>query len=382
MLQDGEIDEKLFAESCGEIGCQDSVRVLNVILKHFPATSVEVASPVAKFLAKQLLTACRTGHVRIVEALIQQWSAEKPELRDFLLTLQWGPDGTTPSAEAAKAGAVDVFCLVLNAAPDPSLYLETGLTTAIKHDECGIVEVCIKQGPEQGPKLLEKADSNNHTPLLQAALGLSFNTVNCLLELGANIHTTDESDRGAIFLAVLDLAPDVAPPRDRTEVLAKRKNIIRSLFERGARIDSRDANKQTALFLAVRNGFVDEVKCLLDLGANSRAQDITGRTPLFEVFDFDRDWTSLSHCRDMSLILNALLDSGAEPERIDDDGYTAASRAYVSISNSRSISNLEAELLKPYDSLEGFRSKSGTREALLLIMDMFVRRSTNKSSNP
>jgi len=142
--------------------------------------------------------------------------------------------------------------------------------------------------------------SVNNQKLQDAALFGDLNQVELLLQNGANVNSTDNRGRTALYIASSEGKSNVvsyllnhgADPNKGASwkgnqrpihVAAKygHVEIIQDLLRHGAKIDAYDSAKETALHEAAWYGRSAAVKCLLDEGANPNAKDIFGYTPLF-----------------------------------------------------------------------------------------------------
>lgn len=89
----------------------------------------------------------------------------------------------------------------------------------------------------------------------------------------------------------------------------KNVNLVELMELRGSfDVNTQDASGETALHLAVENDAVDNVKYLLDHGANPNLQDCVGWTAMFVVKSVK--------------CMGVLLDFGADLQCLDKDGYT------------------------------------------------------------
>ena len=139
---------------------------------------------------------------------------------------------------------------------------------------------------------------------------------------------------------------------------------IQNALARGTAVDWRDEDGQTALMLGAFNGHLEIVKCLLDAGASVDARNSIGRTALMfavtldrpdtialllgagadvDAFDAGEKWTPLMFAaaeghRD---VVQQLLDHGAEPGVIDEDGDDAS--AFASRRGHHEVANLLRE---------------------------------------
>ncbi len=95
--------------------------------------------------------------------------------------------------------------------------------------------------------------SDEHTPLMIAALEGDTETVKTLLAGRARINAKDNEGRTALMFAVVNSHPE----------------IVKVLLRAGARVNARARDGGTALILAVSNGDVEIARMLLDKGAKT-----------------------------------------------------------------------------------------------------------------
>jgi ankyrin repeat protein len=138
--------------------------------------------------------------------------------------------------------------------------LDARLLQTAKHgDRAGVLEL-LKRGAN-----VNAGDEDGWTPLLWAAADGNVQTIEALLDAGA--------DSGAVTRRERQDALMLAAKWNRVEVVA-------ALLRRGASAQHRDSIGWTALMWAALKGRADVVAVLLDGGAKVETTDSDGNTPL------------------------------------------------------------------------------------------------------
>ncbi len=252
----------------------------------------------------------------------------------------------SPLAFISKAarGEVAAVELVLAAGMDPNVKDNQGITPLIAAAGAGqreVVQLLLDggadlnaQSPERvitkGKKRPRKKIKYGGTPLMHAVRGGHADVVRLLLEKGADFNATDDKHgltalhwavvhnqeaamrvlldkgaspglkdrRGSTALAlaahyakpeIVDVLLDRTPPEEQdaakkslllTAGAAGRTENVKLLLEKGADVNFRAENGQTALMLAARGGKKDTVKLLLEKGADPDLRDQAGNRAL------------------------------------------------------------------------------------------------------
>ena len=139
----------------------------------------------------------------------------------------------------------------------------------------------------------------NRTPLLWASLSSSGESIETLIDLGANVNAqrTDDKTTPLIlsggwnnFMAVYLLldhgaAANIARDDECTPlhlaVMDGNQNVVKLFLEKNALVNTQNAHGNSPLHTAVSKGFFDTTKLLVQKGSKVNLQNKEGRTPLF-----------------------------------------------------------------------------------------------------
>ena len=139
----------------------------------------------------------------------------------------------------------------------------------------------------------------NRTPLLLASLSSSGESIETLIDLGANVNAQGTDDKAAPltlssdwnnFMAVYLLLnhgadANIAVANGYTPlhwaVMKGNQNLVKLFLKKNALINTQDAEGNSPLHTAVSEGFFDITKLLVKKGSNVNLQNKEGRTPLF-----------------------------------------------------------------------------------------------------
>lgn len=143
---------------------------------------------------------------------------------------------------------------------------------------------------------VDALDEDGWTPLLWAAAHGNEDTVQALLDAGADREAATRRERqGALTLAakwnrvevVQALLRRGLSPDRRDNIgwsalmwasLQGRTDVVRALLDGGASIGTVDSDGNTPLILAARRGRLETVKLLLSRGARADARNVDGET--------------------------------------------------------------------------------------------------------
>ena len=126
-----------------------------------------------------------------------------------------------------------------------------------------------------------------------------------LLELGADIHATDDEGGTALHAALQIGWTDYQHSNHYP-----RLDVLELLLERGANVNALTIRRVTPLHGAASQASVNAVALLIKLGADVNAVDEANRTPLHEAAE---QWNSAD-------IMPLLIGQGADPNALDENG--------------------------------------------------------------
>lgn len=345
-----------------------------------------------------LLEACTGGKFDAVKLLIESGA-------EFDFT---DDDGVTPLMAVAAVGSAESQTLILEKlksklSPEQlvehvNLFSHSG-GSAVMFAAAGGYAACAKELMEVGADIkaiarategyaekLERmiaegqvVENDPHvdgvTALHVAAQGGYLETVNLLLEAGADVHVLDDAGRTALVMAISGNHEEVAKALINTgsdpntpyvddegvshnllfdSLLVENEDFALLLIEKGAEMYHRDEQKVTCLHQASHRGMVPIVKALLEKNAGKPgfidAPSEEGVTPLVaaasegqlecvqllidakaDVNGKDKDKTSAlmaASARGHLEVVKALLAAGAEINAQNNDGHTALMFAY------------------------------------------------------
>ena len=221
----------------------------------------------------------------------------RPDLVAWLVAQQVPVDavnqsGRTPLQLAAEMGCSPCIAPLLAAGADVSRtteHDETVLHKAVWKADLDAVRQLVAAGAP-----LEAQDHHGETPLIDAASHRRWDVVEVLHGAGAR-YTTPRGGT-ALYHAALQgdvdriraLLPHVPPDagkREETPLLAaarvRQAAAVRALLDAGATVDARGFDGWTALHHAASNDDLESARALLAAGADPRATERNGRTPLY-----------------------------------------------------------------------------------------------------
>ncbi len=220
---------------------------------------------------------------------------------------------------------------------------------------------------------LEARDEDEMTPLLLAAYEDRMNAVKLLIDKGADINATSFSGRNALSYAVQNANPEMvnlllskgaALLLDGSEqdilysavggknpdvlrlILPYEKNLNRTYLKNSDQKDARNLVKTTLLIQAVNSGSLENVKLLIEKGADINQANDRGETPI------------LTALREKEFeIATYLADHGAKLDVRDAMGNTVLSYALNHRKSALALRALEVSDLSVWFSRDCVRAK-------------------------
>jgi ankyrin repeat protein len=283
--------------------------------------------------------AAREGHPEVVELLVEKGA--KPDVGDR--------GRRTPLMEAVASVSPEtreerlrVARVLLDAGVPPDTP-ERGSRRGALHAAAGpqgdpaFVRLLLDRGAR-----VDLPDSQDETPLHQAATAGNLESARLLLDAGADPNAGSRGTplAGAAYAGHLEIArllvergadvgrsgpesphPWGSAPLELTVLgdwgeEADRLAIAAFLADGGAEVDARSADGRTLLHETAETGRLDWVRFLLDHGAEVDAQDVAGLTPLHEA-------VRNAHLE----VARLLVDRGADAALTTGDGTTPLARA-------------------------------------------------------
>jgi len=184
------------------------------------------------------------------------------------ISAQEGLQGSTKLHDACSSGDIAVATFLLDKGADIHARNRMGATplwVAAVYDQKEIVELLLER--EANINALDRR--RQCTPLWIAVRNGNKDTVELLIRKGANIHTSDNEGRTPLA---------IAKQRGHTE-------IVELLKKHGAIEDTAAVSPETettsSLHEAIVAGDIDEIKRLIDEGADVNAKDESGYTALY-----------------------------------------------------------------------------------------------------
>lgn len=202
--------------------------------------------------------------------------------------------GIVDFVNSARIGYEDAVAahLVLGMPVDALLSERTALFSAVQGNCPGIIRLLVAAGAD-----LEARDPDDDTPLMNAAQEGALESLQTLLDLGADPHAVSRK-HGTAFLQA---------------ILRKRRNVLRPLVAAGADVNAPyGENGRTPLYYSI---VAKDAQCAMGLvlfGADINARVAPHNRPLLTCALLEKQWG----------IAKVLITAGADLNAADDLGWT------------------------------------------------------------
>jgi ankyrin repeat protein len=267
-------------------------------------TALAAAGASAEEQLPRLVAAAKSGDHRAAMALVDDKS-------DVGVT---EPDGTTALHWAARYDDLELAARLINAGANPKArnrYGVTPLYLAAQNGSAKMLKLLLESGADAN-----ELGNEGETVLMTASRTGSPDAVRVLLEHGANVHARENwHGQTALMWAAAQCHPAV----------------VRELVKHGAEVDERSTEEQwqrqvtaeprekwlppggmTPLLFAAREGCLDSVRTLIDLGADVDMTAPDGISPTISAL--------INGHYDVAA---ALVQAGANPNVVDETGRSA-----------------------------------------------------------
>jgi ankyrin repeat protein len=279
------------------------------------------------------------------------WAVRADAIEAAQLLLEAGADagaenlhGVTPLYLATRNANVRMMGILLEAGADPDQVDATGETMLMLAAQTGEVEA-VRTLLAYGGEVNAAEPRFGMTPMMYASRDGHIDVIEALLERGADINLRTETGgtpahrlpcigQSGCGSHGLGIVRGGLPERGRRDPIpgamtalmyASREGHLDSvgrLLDVGAEVNEVDMNDITPLMLAIGNNRLDVARHLIDRGANIHHRDWYGRTPLWlavEMRNVDIHYTTFEHMvepeeREALLgFARDLLEMGADP---------------------------------------------------------------------
>lgn len=226
-----------------------------------------------------LLEAAYRGDADEVAALLRA-GAKPDEANDF---------GATPLGEAARRGDTEVLKLLLKAGADPENANAEGETALMRVARTGNLEAA-KLLLKHGAKVDAREKWGGQTALIWAAAQNHPQMVRFLASKGADVNARSAVRDWPRRMTAEERPKDLNRGGMSALHFAAREGhieTVKTLLELGAEIDFTDPDGSTPLIVALMNGHWDTAKLLIESGADVNHWDWWGQTPLYMAVDMN-----------------------------------------------------------------------------------------------
>ena len=161
---------------------------------------------------------------------------------------------------------------------------------------------------DRDPELVNARTAAGETPLHYAADGRQAEVLDLLLVRGAEVNAADNQGHTPLHVAAL----------------INDQHVIQGLLAAGADAGATDVRGETPLHLAARRFHLQAVQALISAGADVNARNLVGEAPLHVLGSAGRpDVDEAGFAALLDTIAAVLIDAGADPTLLDDNGNPA-----------------------------------------------------------
>jgi ankyrin repeat protein len=294
-----------------------------------------------------LVDAVRAGRIENVRTLLKQRVDVNAPLPDGTTALHWAAHsnatelarlligagananaanryGVTPLSLAVTNGNSVLAEMLLKAGADPNATVGDGETILMTAAQAGNVQT-IKALVTHGANVNAAEKWQGQTPLMYAAIENHAEAVKLLAEVGADVNVRSKRLEFPDFVfKTAGMIYVVQPVGSWTPLMYAARDgaidAVRALADVGANLNLVDPDGTTALTLAIVNGHFDTAVALLEKGADPNVADKNRMTPLYAAVDmhtvqtvWGRPAPLLDDTTDPVGMVKALLAHGADP---------------------------------------------------------------------
>ena len=237
-----------------------------------------------------LMMAVRGGHAGIVKLLLDAHAEvnAKHRIGYTALTMSAGPSIPEMNPQPGKPippPASEIMGLLLEGGADANLTGQDGQTALMEANSAAKVKLLVAHNAQ-----LNTRDEQGETALIHAADRSDVEVIEALLQAGADASVRDAKGATALMRA-LEEGPDYIAAR--SEGLPKRRlAVARVLVAANAGdVNAQNQDGETLLMRAASLGDAEIVKLLLDKGADVNRTDVFGNTAA--VFAYEKDHAAI-----------------------------------------------------------------------------------------
>jgi ankyrin repeat protein len=161
----------------------------------------------------------------------------------------------------------------------------------------------LKELIDKGANVNQVDEEEGVTPLIQACMFGRVDAVGALIHAGANIETPDSANGATplMWAAIRDPGKEAREKGIPIPSLKAKNEIVRLLLKAGANAKAKDSWGGTPLLWAADEGNLEIAKMLLKAGADPNAGDGDGLTPLMASANYE----TTGHLQLMHVLLDA-----------------------------------------------------------------------------